>query len=135
MVNNSEKSPLKKWVEAQKGNPGFDDALRKLVSFACSEWFRRENLIFDPGFGFAKSVPQQVEMLRRIAEFRELGKLYVGVSRKSFLGELVDEPDPGRRQGATLGAELFLMGQGVDYIRTHEPKLLSDAWQVWRELV
>ena len=45
MVNNSEKSPLKKWVEAQKGNPGFDDALRKLVSFACSEWFRRENLI------------------------------------------------------------------------------------------
>ena len=40
-----DKSPLEKWIEAQKGNPEFDAALRKLVSYACAEWFRRENLV------------------------------------------------------------------------------------------
>ncbi len=105
-------------------------AAEKLVQMGM----KRENLIFDPGFGFAKSVEQQVEMLQKIAEFRDLGKIYVGVSRKSFLGELVSEPDPARRQGATLSAELILAEQGVDYIRTHEPKLFADAWKVLREV-
>ena len=40
-----DKSPLEKWIDAQKGNPGFEVALRKLVSYACAEWFRRENLV------------------------------------------------------------------------------------------
>ena len=46
-----DKSPLEKWIEAQKGNPEFDAALRKLVSYACAEWFRRENLVeVDPKY-------------------------------------------------------------------------------------
>ena len=45
MANDREKSPLEKWVDAQKGSPFFEDVLRKLVSFACAEWFRRENLV------------------------------------------------------------------------------------------
>ena len=40
-----EKSALEKWIDAQRGNPGFEEALRRLVSFACSEWFRRENQV------------------------------------------------------------------------------------------
>jgi TusA-related sulfurtransferase len=41
----NEKHALEKWMDAQKGNPGFEIALRKLISFACSEWYRRENLV------------------------------------------------------------------------------------------
>ena len=44
----NEKHALEKWMDAQKGNPGFEIALRKLISFACSEWFRRENLVAVP---------------------------------------------------------------------------------------
>ena len=40
-----EKSALEKWIDAQKGDFGFESALRRLISFACSEWFRRENLV------------------------------------------------------------------------------------------
>ena len=42
MLAENSKTPLEKWMEAQKGSSGFEDALRRLISFACSEWFRRE---------------------------------------------------------------------------------------------
>ena len=45
LLAEKEKNPLEKWIEAQKGNPGFETALRRLISYACSEWFRRENLV------------------------------------------------------------------------------------------
>ena len=45
MLAEKEKKTLEKWIDAQKGNPGFEIALRRLISFACSEWFRRENLV------------------------------------------------------------------------------------------
>ena len=40
-----EKSALEKWIDAQKGEIGFESAIRSLISFACSQWFRRENLV------------------------------------------------------------------------------------------
>ena len=45
MSQDTEKSPLEKWIDAQKGNPDFTLALKRLVSYACAEWFRRENLV------------------------------------------------------------------------------------------
>lgn len=45
MFVKKEKSALEKWIDAQKGDSGFEMALRRLISFACSEWFRRENLV------------------------------------------------------------------------------------------
>ena len=41
----NEKHALEKWMDAQKGTPGFEVALRRLISFACSEWFRRDNAV------------------------------------------------------------------------------------------
>ena len=43
MLAEKEKKTLEKWIDAQKGNPGFETALKKLVAYACAEWFRREN--------------------------------------------------------------------------------------------
>ena len=45
MSQDIEKSPLEKWIDAQKDNPDFAVALKKLVSYACAEWFRRGNAI------------------------------------------------------------------------------------------
>lgn len=45
LLAEKEKNPLEKWIDAQKGNPGFETALKKLVAYACAEWFRRENSI------------------------------------------------------------------------------------------
>ena len=95
----------------------------------------KEKIIFDPGFGFAKSVAQQFEMLRRIEEFKALGfQLFVGVSRKSFLGAATGNRDAANRLGATLAAENFLVEKKVDFIRTHAPGQLRDAQTIIMEL-
>ena len=89
-----------------------------------------DKIIYDPGFGFAKNFEQHIEMLREAKEFSSLGRVLVGVSRKSFLGTATGESVPANRSGATLAAELHLAGCGVDIIRTHNVKQLKDALKI-----
>jgi dihydropteroate synthase type 2 len=58
----------------------------------------------------------------------------ISVSRKSFLGTLVGRRDPGQLGAATLAAELFAIGRGADFIRTHDPAALRDALAVTEAL-
>ncbi len=101
---------------------------------ARSAGLPRERIVFDPGFGFAKSVQQQWTMLCEIRRFAKLGRVFVGVSRKSFLGALIGENSPRCRAAATLAAELYLARNGVDFLRTHDPKSFRDARRVEEEL-
>ena len=94
---------------------------------AVSMGVKKENIIFDPGFGFAKDNEQQLTMLRRAAEFCRLGRTLAGLSRKSFLGALTGEKIPAERTGATLAAEIQLAECGIDIIRTHRTGFLRDA--------
>ena len=86
-----------------------------------------ENLIFDPGIGFAKTPEQDWELLRRSGEFRRLGPVLVGMSRKSFLGKFLNRPDPADRLGGTIAAALHLAGCGVEILRVHDVRQLRDA--------
>ena len=108
--------------------------LAEAAEKAVSNGVERENIIFDPGFGFAKDVEQQLTMLRRADEFCGLGRTLVGLSRKSFLGALTGESDPQKRVGATLEAELHLADCNIDIIRTHNVKYLRDALTIKRYL-
>ncbi len=94
----------------------------------------RERLIVDPGMGFFLSsvAGASLRVLARIAGLkRRFGlPVMVSVSRKSFLGAVSGRRDPARRGAATLAAELFAAGEGVDYIRTHDPAALSDGLKV-----
>jgi Dihydropteroate synthase and related enzymes len=58
----------------------------------------------------------------------------VGVSRKSFLGSIVGGRGVAERGPATLAAEIFMSYMGVDYIRTHDVRALSDALKVLQTL-
>lgn len=95
----------------------------------------RNMIIFDPGFGFAKTVEQQVLMLKELSRFKALGPLLIGVSRKSFLGALCGESQPQQRIGATLAAELAAAARGADIIRTHQPGQLRQALLIQRSLL
>ena len=69
---------------------------------------RPEAIAIDPGIGFAKLAPHSLELLRRLPELAGLGRpILVGVSRKSFIGRVGDEPDPQRRLPGSLAAGLF----------------------------
>ena len=69
-------------------------------------------------------------MLKEVEAFASLGRVLVGVSRKSFLGTATSESVPARRSGATLAAELHLAECGASIIRTHDVKQLKDALKI-----
>ena len=73
-----------------------------------------EAIAIDPGIGFAKLAPHSLELLRRLPELAALGRpILVGVSRKSFIGRVGDEPDPQRRFPGSLAAGLFALSHGA----------------------
>jgi dihydropteroate synthase len=79
-----------------------------------------EQVVFDVGIGFGKSVDHNLELLGRMGVFTQLGRpLLLGVSRKSFLGRISGAPVEGRLPGA-LAATCLAVVEGVAAIRTHD---------------
>lgn len=80
-----------------------------------------ENIIWDYGIGFGKTVEHNLRLLAATKEFLHSGyRLMVGVSRKSFLGKILDLPDPAQRGEATLIMHTWLAAQKVSILRTHD---------------
>ncbi len=86
---------------------------------ALAAGIRRENIILDPGIGFAKDPEHNWEILNRIEEFVALGyPVLIGHSRKRFLGG--DSPDD--REEATVSVTQSLVGKGIWGVRVHGVK-------------
>jgi dihydropteroate synthase len=85
---------------------------------------KRENIILDPGIGFAKNPEHNWEVLNRIDEFVALGyPVLIGHSRKRFLGG--DHPD--EREEATVAVTQSLVGKGIWAVRVHGVKANVEA--------
>ena len=93
-----------------------------------------DNIFVDPDFGFAKTPEQDWEILKRIDELHQLGAVVAGMSRKSFLGSFLEQPDPLQRLGGTIAAALYLANREVDILRVHDVRQLRDALSVWDKL-
>ena len=93
-----------------------------------------EKIYVDPDFGFAKTPEQDWEILRRIDELHPLGPVVAGMSRKSFLGNFLEQPDPMQRLGGTVAAALYLADREVEILRVHDVRQVSDALSVWDKL-
>ena len=88
---------------------------------------RDEAIAVDPGIGFSKRPAQSIEVLRGLPRLTDLGRpLYIGVSRKSFLGALTGEAVDARL-AAGLGATAAAYGLGARIFRTHDVKATRDA--------
>ena len=93
-----------------------------------------ENIFVDPDFGFAKTPEQDWEILKRIDELHQLGPVVAGMSRKSFLGRFLEQPDPMQRLGGTIAAALYLADREVEILRVHDVRQVGDALSVWDKL-
>ena len=79
-----------------------------------------ERLIIDPGFGFGWTEVQNLEMLRRLGELRELGlPILIGTSRKSTIGAVLGLPVEERLMGTAATTTLAIAG-GADIVRVHD---------------
>lgn len=91
--------------------------------FALAQGIAAANIILDVGIGFGKNLSHNLELIRRLDEFHDLGApLLLGVSRKAFIGKLLDAPVTERDIG-TLGAIAVGLTRGAQIIRTHNIKL------------
>lgn len=77
-------------------------------------------ICFDPGIGFGKTLDHNLELLRRLGELQRLRPVLLGVSRKSFIGKLTGEDDPGKRDRATAAITALAYRQGVRLHRVHD---------------
>ena len=99
--------------------------LRRMIDAAISAGVRRENIIIDPGMGFGKTAEHNLEILRRLDEFRALdAPILVGMSRKSTIGYVLDLPVEERLEG-TAATVALSVAFGADIVRVHDVREMA----------
>jgi len=110
-------------------NPDYSDVvqdtiftLSEMVDRAVRSGVNKESILIDPGIGFGKTVKQNLEILRRLDEYKTIGRpLLVGTSRKSTIGNVLDLPVDERLEG-TAATVALAIAKGVDIVRVHDVK-------------
>ncbi|HEY4280200.1 MAG TPA: dihydropteroate synthase [Conexibacter sp.] len=118
-------------------NPRYGDVvsdvkafLEQRLAFAVAEGIPEERIQLDPGIGFGKTLAHNLELLRRLDELVAIGQpLLIGLSRKTFLGEITGRP-PGDRVAATVAANVLAFERGATAFRVHDVKPVADALAV-----
>jgi len=97
-----------------------NSSLHQSLELALKLGVPRENVILDPGIGFGKTWRQDLEIIRRLGELKELGRpILIGPSRKSFIGLVLDLPVDERLEG-TAAAIAIGIAKGADIVRVHD---------------
>lgn len=107
------------------------DVIRELeeaITGALQAGLPKEHVVVDPGIGFAKTWRQCLEILNRLEEFTNTGyPVCIGVSRKSFIGQVLGLPEPSKRLFGTAGAVAVAVMKGARIIRVHDPKEMGEV--------
>ncbi len=112
-----------------EGQPPVDtvmELLEESLRLAIQSGIREERVVVDPGIGFfrRRGIPWHewdCAILAALGRLRDLGRpVCIGVSRKSFVGEIAGEPDPGRRLPGSLAAVTAAVLGGASLIRAHD---------------
>lgn len=109
--------------------------LEESAEAALAAGIPRDRILVDPGIGFGKTAHGNAELLARGGELRSLGfPILVGVSRKSFIGRLLDIEDPKDRLEGSLAAAVLALWNGAHILRVHDVKptrrALDLAWAI-----
>ena len=112
-------------------SPVYDDVvsdisswLQRRIEYAETEGIPPDRIVVDPGIGFGKTVDHNLEILRRLDEFRHLNKpILIGTSRKSFIGKILDLPVNSRIEG-TAATITWAIAHGADMVRVHDVKTM-----------
>jgi dihydropteroate synthase len=119
-------------------NPVYTDVVveigaffRRQIAYALEQGIAEDRIILDPGIGFGKTGEHNLEILRRLAEFKKLGRpILVGPSRKRFLGRLLDDAPPEDRLEGTAAAVAVSIAHGADIVRVHDVRQMARVARV-----
>lgn len=116
----------------------YDDVVAEVLGYfetqidrAVESGIDRSNIIIDPGIGFAKKYQQSIEIIRQLDRFQVLElPILVGVSRKSFIGKILDRAEPQQRLWGTSAACCAAIARGADILRVHDIAEMVDVSRV-----
>ena len=122
-----------------QANPHYNDVVQDVYQFlsdrtqAClAVGIAKENIIWDMGFGFGKTVQHNYKLLQQLANFCDSGyPVLAGLSRKSMIGAVLDKPVTERVVGSVAGA-LIAAQNGATILRVHDVAATADALKVWQ---
>lgn len=109
--------------------------LSQRVADALKAGVNAENIMIDPGFGFAKNAKQNLKLLNEFHQLNQLGyPILSALSRKRFIGEALGGADAGQRAVGSVAGHLLSIQQGACMVRAHDVKAMSDAIKVWQAM-
>jgi dihydropteroate synthase len=126
---------------SMQAKPHYDDVVKEVKDFlrqrlnAARAWgIPDERLVVDPGFGFGKTLEHNIELLRHLDQFLDLGvPLLAGLSRKSMLGKITGNA-VGDRVHASLAAAVLAVAKGARILRVHDVKATREAVAIYNAI-
>jgi dihydropteroate synthase len=109
-------------------DPVYDDVMAELIQyFENAAWKANvagiKQVIFDPGFGFGKTIEHNLTILKNLGEFKRLDSpIMIGFSKKSMIGNILDIEDVNDRQEGTITLNTIGVLNGAHIIRVHDVK-------------
>jgi dihydropteroate synthase len=101
--------------------------LRERVQAAAEAGIAADHILLDPGIGFGKNLSHNLTLLARLDELRPLGRpILVGVSRKSFIGEIIGRRTGDRLMGTAAAVAVAVL-RGAGMVRVHDVKMMKDV--------
>jgi dihydropteroate synthase len=124
-------------------DPQYDDVVTEVAEFFRQQYTRALEcglepmaIAFDPGIGFGKTLAHNLSLLRHLPQLQiEDRPLVVGVSRKSFLGKMIESPEMSDRTAPTVAMTALLRERGAHVLRVHDVKPNAAALRVTEALL
>ncbi|MEI6632128.1 MAG: dihydropteroate synthase [bacterium] len=119
-------------------NPQYQDVVLEIIDFlgkaikkAVALGVKEDKIIIDPGIGFGKALKHNLEILKRLAEFKVLGRpILIGTSRKAFIGKILDLR-PQERIFGTVSSCVLGAQNGAHILRVHDVREVRQALDIF----
>ncbi len=119
--------------ESENPIPIINSYFEKQISLLRDYGISHERIILDPGIGFGKTVEQNCQILKNLSSFKTISgiqynfPLLIGLSRKSFMGHILEEENPKNRDLGSKILEVYSYQKGAAMIRTHDVLSLHNS--------
>jgi dihydropteroate synthase len=133
---------IKGTPENMQKDPFYADVVNEIneyfqqrINFAMSRGIKKEKIILDPGIGFGKRLEDNIVIIKNLKKFSAFDlPLLIGVSRKSFLGQISGEKEPQKRDAETIAANILAVLNGAAIIRVHDVARAVKAMKILKIL-
>jgi len=112
------------------------DFLRQRLAAAEASGVARRRILLDPGIGFGKSADHSLTLLRDLSKIAQIGRpLVVGTSRKSFIGRVLNQPDPRQRAFGDAAAVSWAVTNRAAVLRVHDVGAMAQVVKMTRAIM